>query len=98
MHRSVQPALRAVSLSCNGFTFFDLIFNLLILMLCRIGAIACPQIAVACINDQAPAYHVFLSELMLQQTVVATVIPYFQKFIYIWPDIHALAAADENMS
>ena len=46
--------------------------------------------------DLAPAYHVFLSELMLQQTVVATVIPYFQKFIYIWPDIHALAAADEN--
>ncbi len=46
--------------------------------------------------ELAPAYHVFLSELMLQQTVVATVIPYFQKFIYRWPDIHALAAADED--
>ncbi len=44
----------------------------------------------------APAYHVFLSELMLQQTVVATVVPYFQEFIRRWPDIHALAAADED--
>ncbi len=46
--------------------------------------------------ELAPAYHVFLSELMLQQTVVATVIPYFQEFIRRWPDIRALAAADEN--
>ena len=44
----------------------------------------------------APPYHVFLSELMLQQTVVATVIPYFQDFIRMWPDIHALAAAHED--
>lgn len=44
----------------------------------------------------APAYHVFLSELMLQQTVVATVIPYFQTFIHRWPHIEALAAADEE--
>ena len=41
----------------------------------------------------APAYHVFLSELMLQQTVVATVIPYFSYFIKRWPHINALAAA-----
>lgn len=46
--------------------------------------------------DLAPAYHVFLSELMLQQTVVATVIPYFQKFISVWPDIQALARADRD--
>ena len=46
--------------------------------------------------ELAPAYHVFLSELMLQQTVVATVIPYFQAFISRWPDIQALAAADEG--
>ena len=46
--------------------------------------------------ELAPAYHVFLSELMLQQTVVATVIPYFNEFIRRWPDIHALAAADED--
>ena len=46
--------------------------------------------------EQAPAYHVFLSELMLQQTVVATVIPYFNAFIARWPDIQSLAAADED--
>ena len=40
-------------------------------------------------------YDVFLSELMLQQTVVATVIPYFQKFKEIWPTINDLAAAEE---
>ena len=45
--------------------------------------------------ELAPAYDVFLSELMLQQTVVATVIPYFLKFKKIWPDIQALAACDE---
>ena len=44
----------------------------------------------------APAYDVFLSELMLQQTVVATVIPYFQKFKSLWPDISALAASSED--
>ena len=41
------------------------------------------------------AYDVFLSELMLQQTVVATVIPYFQRFKSLWPTIHDLAASDE---
>ena len=46
--------------------------------------------------ELSPAYHVFLSELMLQQTVVATVIPYFNAFISRWPDINALAAADED--
>lgn len=40
-----------------------------------------------------PAYHVWLSEIMLQQTVVATVIPYFLEFTRRWPDIQALAAA-----
>lgn len=40
-----------------------------------------------------PAYHVWLSEIMLQQTVVATVIPYFLEFTRRWPDVQALAAA-----
>lgn len=40
-------------------------------------------------------YHVWLSEIMLQQTTVAAVIPYFAKFTAIWPDFVALAAADE---
>ena len=43
--------------------------------------------------DLAPAYHVWLSEIMLQQTVVATVIPYFLDFTRRWPTIGDLAAA-----
>ncbi len=42
--------------------------------------------------DAAP-YHVWLSEIMLQQTQAAAVIPYYQKFIRRWPDIGALARA-----
>jgi len=38
-------------------------------------------------------YHVWLSEVMLQQTQVATVIPYFERFIARFPDIDTLAAA-----
>ena len=39
-------------------------------------------------------YFVYLSEIMLQQTVVKTVIPYFLKFVRKWPDINALAKAE----
>jgi A/G-specific adenine glycosylase len=39
-------------------------------------------------------YHVWLSEIMLQQTQVATVIPYFKRFIARFPTIRALARAD----
>jgi A/G-specific adenine glycosylase len=38
-------------------------------------------------------YHVWLSEIMLQQTGVETVKPYFLKFIDRWPNVSALAAA-----
>lgn len=38
-------------------------------------------------------YRVWLSEIMLQQTTVATVGPYFDRFVARWPDIAALAAA-----
>ncbi|MEM7190500.1 MAG: A/G-specific adenine glycosylase [Pseudomonadota bacterium] len=38
-------------------------------------------------------YRVWLSEIMLQQTTVATVKDYFLKFTRAWPDVHALAAA-----
>jgi len=44
----------------------------------------------------ADAYRVWLSEIMLQQTQVATVIPYYQRFITSFPDITALAAATEE--
>jgi A/G-specific adenine glycosylase len=42
------------------------------------------------------AYCVWLSEIMLQQTQVATVIPYYQRFIASFPNIAALAAATED--
>lgn len=38
-------------------------------------------------------YRVWLSEIMLQQTQVATVIPYFRRFVAALPDLPALAAA-----
>ncbi len=44
----------------------------------------------------ADAYRVWLSEIMLQQTQVATVIPYYQRFIASFPTIGALAAASEE--
>jgi len=39
------------------------------------------------------AYRVWLSEIMLQQTQVAAVIPYYQRFLASFPDVQALAAA-----
>ncbi len=39
-------------------------------------------------------YHVWLSEIMLQQTTVITVIPYFEKFIEEWPTVEKMAAAE----
>lgn len=39
------------------------------------------------------AYRIWLSEIMLQQTQVATVIPYYQRFLLRFPDVAALAAA-----
>ena len=38
-------------------------------------------------------YHVWLSEIMLQQTTVATVGPYFEAFIQRWPTVEELASA-----
>lgn len=38
-------------------------------------------------------YRVWLSEIMLQQTQVATVIPYFERFVARFPDVKSLAAA-----
>lgn len=41
-------------------------------------------------------YHVWLSEIMLQQTTVVTVGPYFLKFISKWPAVEALAQASND--
>lgn len=45
-------------------------------------------------------YHIWLSEIMLQQTTVAAVTPYFEKFTTRWPSVYDLAKAshDEVMS
>lgn len=40
-------------------------------------------------------YRVWLSEVMLQQTTVAAVVPYFEAFTRRWPSVAALAGADE---
>lgn len=42
---------------------------------------------------KADAYRVWLSEIMLQQTTVKAVIPYFEKFVTRWPTVGDLAAA-----
>ena len=46
-------------------------------------------------KDQTP-YKVWVSEVMLQQTRVDTVIPYFNQFINKYPTVYDLAAADEQ--
>ncbi|MCG8650048.1 MAG: A/G-specific adenine glycosylase [Pirellulales bacterium] len=47
-------------------------------------------------RDQPTAYRVWISEIMLQQTQVATVIPYFERFMASFPTIADLASADEQ--
>ena len=46
-------------------------------------------------EDPTP-YHVWVSEIMLQQTRVAAALPYYQRFIQQLPDIPALAACPEE--
>jgi len=43
-------------------------------------------------SDRSP-YRVWVSEIMLQQTQVATVKPYYQRFMHRFPDVRTLAAA-----
>ena len=45
-------------------------------------------------GERADPYHVWLSEIMLQQTTVPTVGRYFRDFVARWPTVDALAAAD----
>lgn len=46
-------------------------------------------------QDKTP-YRVWISEIMLQQTQVATVIPYYEKFMATFPTVIDLANADED--
>lgn len=45
-------------------------------------------------RDAGDPYKVWLSEIMLQQTTVAAVIPYYARFTARWPTVAALAASD----
>ncbi len=47
-------------------------------------------------RDDSRPYHVWLSEVMLQQTRVDTVIPYFERFVRAFPDVPTLATADQQ--
>ena len=42
------------------------------------------------------AYQIWISEIMLQQTTVTAVIPYFERFLHRFPTVHDLAKADEQ--
>ncbi|MGX1105025.1 MULTISPECIES: A/G-specific adenine glycosylase [Bradyrhizobium] len=47
----------------------------------------------AAAGERADPYRVWLSEIMLQQTTVRAVGPYFEKFVSRWPDVTALGRA-----
>ncbi len=47
-------------------------------------------------GERPDPYRVWLSEIMLQQTTVAAVIPYFERFTTRWPDVGALAAEEDG--
>ena len=47
-------------------------------------------------GDIANPYHVWLSEIMCQQTTVQAVIPYYTKFLSAWPTIQDLAKAEND--
>src|SRR5437016_4173775 len=47
-------------------------------------------------GQRADPYRVWLSEIMLQQTGVKTVGPYFEKFLARWPDVGALGRASQD--
>jgi A/G-specific adenine glycosylase len=47
-------------------------------------------------RDTDDAYRIWLSEIMLQQTQVATVLPYYHRFLEAFPDLGTLAAASDD--
>ena len=47
-------------------------------------------------RDHPDAYAVWVSEIMLQQTRVEAVIPYFERWMRLFPTVHALADASEH--
>jgi A/G-specific adenine glycosylase len=47
-------------------------------------------------GEASDPYRVWLSEIMLQQTTVKAVGPYFEKFVARWPDVTALGRASQD--
>jgi A/G-specific adenine glycosylase len=47
-------------------------------------------------GERQDPYRVWLSEIMLQQTTVKAVLPYYMTFTHRWPDVFALAAANDD--
>ncbi len=47
-------------------------------------------------RENRDPYRIWISEIMLQQTRVETVIPYFNRFLDAFPTLEALAASDER--
>src|SRR5476649_1076155 len=47
-------------------------------------------------GKHADPYRIWLSEIMLQQTTVQAVGSYYRKFLALWPDVKALAAAKQD--
>ena len=50
----------------------------------------------SCPSGDPTPYHVWLSEIMLQQTRVSAALPYYERFLAALPDIPALAACEEE--
>ena len=48
-------------------------------------------------RDEPNPYHVWISEIMLQQTRTAAVIPYYRRFLLAFPTVFDLAEADDNV-
>ena len=47
-------------------------------------------------RDDPSPYHVWISEIMLQQTRIEAVIPYYKRFLRELPDVASLAAVDDD--
>ncbi len=47
-------------------------------------------------RKKADPYRVWLSEIMLQQTTVKAVVPFFKRFVARWPTVEALASAPQE--
>ena len=47
-------------------------------------------------RSAATAYEIWISEIMLQQTRAETVIPYYRRFLRLFPDVRSLAESRET--